>query len=102
MLVKVATALPLLLSFLSSVAAIDANLVGLSPGANAGNVKHKASGHDYIDEKAFMKAMLDEHNKAREEHGADPVTWDPKLADFAKGVVKTCKWGHSVIISSQW
>uniref|UniRef100_A0A060T9D9 ARAD1D14652p n=1 Tax=Blastobotrys adeninivorans TaxID=409370 RepID=A0A060T9D9_BLAAD len=46
---------------------------------------------------SFAKECLDEHNKDRAEHSADPLSWNQTLADYAQNYLKSsnCKFAHS-------
>jgi hypothetical protein len=43
----------------------------------------------------FAQQWLDEHNSAREKHGAAPLTWDHGLATVAGEWAHQCVWGPS-------
>jgi uncharacterized protein YkwD len=42
----------------------------------------------------FAQQWLDEHNSAREKHGAAPLTWDNGLAAVAEEWALKCVWGQ--------
>lgn len=44
----------------------------------------------------FNEKMLEVTNWYRAQHGANPVSWDDGLADYATNYAKTCPMGHSV------
>ena len=44
----------------------------------------------------FQEMMLQTTNWYRSQHGAEPVSWDQGLADYAVNYANACAKGHSV------
>ncbi|KAI1315143.1 hypothetical protein EDD11_001248 [Mortierella claussenii] len=42
-----------------------------------------------------QKIILDTHNKFRALHGAGPLTWNQKAADFGNNWIQACRFAHS-------
>ena len=72
---------------ISSPAPVPDSGKSVSPPANAD------SGSTSLD--AVRQEWLDQHNKARAQHGADPLTWSSELAAYAETYASDCQWPHS-------
>ena len=60
---------------------------------NNNNTSNTGSGSTSLD--AVSQQWLDEHNKARADHGAAPLTWSSEAAAFAEKYAAGCSWPHS-------
>ena len=62
-------------------------------GNNSKITDNSGSGSTSLD--SVSQQWLDEHNKARAQHGAPAMIWDSNLAAFAQDYASQCKWEHS-------
>ena len=62
-------------------------------GTNTADNSNNGSGNTGLD--PVSQAWLDEHNAARAQHGADAMTWDNTLADFARDHGNKCVFEHT-------
>lgn len=89
--------LTLLLSLATFAAADSSDTTGVAPGANPANVRSKANNDpSYSNSENFEESILATHNKWRQEHSVDSVSWDPELAAYAQSISKRCEFRHSV------
>lgn len=44
----------------------------------------------------YQEAVIYHHNYHRANHSAQPLTWSPKMASFAKGIAESCDYAHNV------
>lgn len=52
----------------------------------------------YTSETDFISAVLQASNDYRTVHDASPLSWNEKLAKYAKNWAEKCIWEHSVCI----